>query len=349
MPSLWYARAFTYKKIMLNYGVVEVFLLPGKIFLPVRKFLRVLLKNNFLIERWVSFDSLKRTLNKIMYFYYYYLIRLVCVIKFGGLPFTGSKKLVFSFYPELPARNARIYHICLFLGARITDKINKKDVLYFKWCDATYYIPDRPLWSLMQSHSVVNMNCNDISKKNVDRIFFDVFGYSQNVDPTKYSGLCIKKNNLNSRKPVEIILCPVESMDCDYVYQMLLTNVSVDGFVVEMRAPIILNELPFVKLYCRNSDERLTGRCMRREIVRTSNVISDAELEKILKFCRVLGLEYGEIDMIRNDADSLLYILDANNTPSGYLGSVFNDFEYENIVEQCQSFNRQIEFISNKS
>ena len=39
--------------------------------------------------------------------------------------------------------------------------------------------------------------------------------------------------------------------------------------------------------------------------------------EKILLFCRRMGLDYGELDMLRDREDGRLYIVDVNNTPFG--------------------------------
>ena len=47
------------------------------------------------------------------------------------------------------------------------------------------------------------------------------------------------------------------------------------------------------------------------------DVLSETELSLIKEFCEKLGLEYGELDVLRNREDGKIYIVDANNTPSG--------------------------------
>ena len=41
------------------------------------------------------------------------------------------------------------------------------------------------------------------------------------------------------------------------------------------------------------------------------------ELNKIHRFCAKIGMDYGEVDVLRDRDDGRIYIVDANNTPSG--------------------------------
>ena len=54
-------------------------------------------------------------------------------------------------------------------------------------------------------------------------------------------------------------------------------------------------------------------------IHRTSDVLSAIELDLVLQFCRAIGLDYGELDIVRDQEDGRIYIVDANNTPFGPL------------------------------
>ena len=44
-------------------------------------------------------------------------------------------------------------------------------------------------------------------------------------------------------------------------------------------------------------------------------------MAKILAVCREMGLDYGELDVLRDREDGRLYILDVNDTPSGIYAS----------------------------
>lgn len=39
------------------------------------------------------------------------------------------------------------------------------------------------------------------------------------------------------------------------------------------------------------------------------------EAELLLRLCRALGLDYGELDVLRDVEDGKLYVVDVNNTP----------------------------------
>jgi hypothetical protein len=51
------------------------------------------------------------------------------------------------------------------------------------------------------------------------------------------------------------------------------------------------------------------------EIVPATAHLSEQECQDIIMYCRRIGLEYGEIDILRSDDDGKIYIIDVNNTP----------------------------------
>ena len=51
------------------------------------------------------------------------------------------------------------------------------------------------------------------------------------------------------------------------------------------------------------------------EIVPATAHLSVQECQDIIMYCRRIGLEYGEIDILRSDEDGKIYIIDVNNTP----------------------------------
>jgi hypothetical protein len=58
----------------------------------------------------------------------------------------------------------------------------------------------------------------------------------------------------------------------------------------------------------------------RNNIVRlcpAEEVLSGEEIRNIGKFATSIGLDYGELDVLRDRDDRRIYIVDANNTPTG--------------------------------
>jgi hypothetical protein len=48
---------------------------------------------------------------------------------------------------------------------------------------------------------------------------------------------------------------------------------------------------------------------------RPDDVLSASEQEQLLHFAEAIGLDYGELDVVRDNASGLIYAVDANRTP----------------------------------
>jgi glutathione synthase/RimK-type ligase-like ATP-grasp enzyme len=48
-----------------------------------------------------------------------------------------------------------------------------------------------------------------------------------------------------------------------------------------------------------------------------STVLSTSEVGLLIRLCREIGLDYGEVDVLRDVDDGKMYIIDINNTPFG--------------------------------
>ena len=83
---------------------------------------------------------------------------------------------------------------------------------------------------------------------------------------------------------------------------------------VDYRVPIFGATIPYLTLRYKPLQTRFTS-TVRATLANPSDVFSAVELKKIRYFCRCLGLDYGELDVIRHQDDGRIYILDANNTP----------------------------------
>ena len=101
---------------------------------------------------------------------------------------TGNRKTIL-FYPDFPSSGSMISQILYFLGYAVTNNPDHKFDFAIKWKDATFSPRDYSLCRLAaQNISIVNINCEDISKTYVDKVFHSVFGYSVTVDPLTYTG-----------------------------------------------------------------------------------------------------------------------------------------------------------------
>lgn len=103
------------------------------------------------------------------------------------------------------------------------------------------------------------------------------------------------------------------------VIQRLIDNsCSSNDYVVDYRIPVFKGFLAsFVYIKTRPIGNRFANSNSHVSITGLDNIVSKHEREKIIAFCKHLKLDYGEIDVLRNNLDGLLYIVDVNNTPAG--------------------------------
>ena len=222
------------------------------------------------------------------------------------------------FYPErLASMHYVLWKICAVLGLRVTQQLSQRTALAVLWKDATFIRASEAALPVT-SAPIINATCLDISKTAVSRHFSAVFGYSCDVDPFNYWGPCVEKSNENSRHDGRIVRAPVLKRRAGAVYQRVI-NTSVQGDLVEdVRVPVINGAVPFVYMKYRPTAKRFDS--SRNNIVRLCPVeeaLSAEEIRDIGKFARSIGLDYGELDVLRDRDDGRIYIVDANKTPTG--------------------------------
>jgi hypothetical protein len=237
-----------------------------------------------------------------------------------------KRKKIFC-HPEKPMPFCVIYKILMFLGIRIVNEPEKKCYLAIQYWHGFDGNPFSPVESLTPFKAaerygakVLNFHCNDISKTRVNSVFEEVFGYPISVDPRKHSGKCVVKSNWNALHKGQTIECPAEPCEGDFVYQKLICNETKDGLVEDMRVPVYGNRTPFVYLKYRSVTDRFVDRAhtnTKATMVEASQVLSKDELANIHRFCKEIGLDYGEVDVLRDKDDGRIYIVDANIAPSG--------------------------------
>ena len=236
-----------------------------------------------------------------------------------------KKKILFL--PEPPKPIFVIHKILLFLGYRITDNTSHAVHLGMKWLnafDGSPFLPDVTVFEKLSlpPHRIpiINMSCRDVSKRQVSVAFEKFFGYSVSIDPLIYKGQCVRKSNWNGLHVGTILECPIAIPEGDFVYEKLINNEAGNGFVEDIRVPIFKNIIPFVYIKQRTLDDRLVDRKHTAKKVilsEASAYLNKDEINKIFQFCEFLGLDYGEIDVLRNKDDGKIYIVDVNNNPAG--------------------------------
>ena len=221
-------------------------------------------------------------------------------------------------YPHYPSSGSTLFKIANTLGYNLTNKLyaaKKSDVVVY-W----EYLTFRNEFDFLEKISgkkVINLHSRDISKFFVDNVFSKIFGYSTFIDPVTYDKPYVKKNDINACHDGEIILHKVDSPETGYIYQKLIDNSADDNTVLDFRVPVVDGTICFIYLKYRNKKIRFTNSTERTIVKPIEDIFSENEIHLINKFCREIHLEYGELDVLRDNDDKKIYIVDVNNTPQG--------------------------------
>lgn len=223
-------------------------------------------------------------------------------------------------YPDLPGPGSVFYKLSLHGPYALTNDPSTSYDAVLKWCDATYIPNDDTLDALAASTRVVNVELTDISKGRVGRAFSTVFGYDLAVDPQTFTGPILRKSEKNAAHDGKVLNGPIHHPESDqYVYQRLVNNVD-GGLAVDLRVPVFGSEIPFVRVKYRPVNERFdhAGQSQVDDEVKSPNeVLTEKEQRLILELCRHMGLDYGELDVVRDRDTERIYVVDVNGTPTG--------------------------------
>lgn len=217
------------------------------------------------------------------------------------------------FYPDKPVNAYTIFLICEKLEYKIVLDPKQSYDIAMAWHDTTF----RNIRYLENLHDVINKDCNDISKVKVDEIFTNVFGYSSFVNPQTFEGEYVKKNNFNGLRDAKILTQP-EFPEDGFVYQKLINSELDDLLIEDLRVFIIKGKVVLLQRKTRFTDRRFGTSSVSAVNADYKKEFSNAEITKIELFCKQLGMDYGELDLLREKTDRKLYIIDANNTPIGF-------------------------------
>lgn len=230
--------------------------------------------------------------------------------------FNGFHLPVMVVYPDYPSKKTTIYKICRQLRYRITNK-RIEGAAHVMWFHDTTHATSEVLVQSFPNHTVINRRCTDISKKHVDRIHQQVFGYSTIIDPRNYSGHAVAKSDINALHDGEIVRCPIAAPIEKAVYQLLINNETSAGEYLDYRVPIIGGNIPLVYCKFKRGEVRFTNDVHRSELHSPLEKFNEEELSLISKMATAMGAEFCEFDVLRDNTSGRIYVIDVNKTPYG--------------------------------
>ena len=216
---------------------------------------------------------------------------------------------VINFYPMLPGPKSQMTHVARRLGARIGNS-PEGGMLRFAWDNGTWFSPRA---ARRLAPDAINRECLDISKTRVDRVWAEVAGYGITVDPTTTEGAIVEKPDINGLHAGRVVLGPIARPRRGYVYQKLIDNIQGDSRT-QTRAVIIDGRMVLTYNKWRPIDSPFTNNRLSLP-ERPEDHYSADERELILHFARAMNLDYGDIDILRENGTGRLYAIDANRTP----------------------------------
>jgi hypothetical protein len=199
-------------------------------------------------------------------------------------------------------------------------------------------------WTNDQMGRFLNARCTDISKRKVAEVFEAVFGYPLDVDPRSYAGKMVRKSNQNAAHDGRVITGPISDADYErsrgeYVYNVHVNNIDGDA-VRELRLPWFGHVAPMLYHNRRPLSIRFSYKNTVSVLEPITAHLSDREVELIGEFCRLFGLDYGELDCLRDYDSGRLYLIDVNKTPCGPPNGLSEEHWEEAVVTLAVEFAR---------
>lgn len=250
-------------------------------------------------------------------------------------------------HPHLPSKRSSLAHIAQALGLFLSNrKFLSRPVIAVYWEYTTRRNEFDVCEDLQKSGTrVLNLHNRDIGKIAVDCAFTKVFGYSTQVDPKLHRGRMVEKGDINALHDGRVIEGPIDYPLPEKIYQIEIDNRSPDNSeVIDERVVVMGKSLPLVYQKRRSLSRRFENSNHSVTLHNTREVFSEEEEELILKFCREISLELGELDVLRDRNTGKIYIVDVNNTPQSPPGGSPKHVRKEGIRRMAEAFRE--EFLS---
>ena len=214
-----------------------------------------------------------------------------------------------SFYPMRLGQEAAIAQVLPRLGLRI-GSFGEAAALAFAWHTGTWLSATD---AARLADDAINRRCVDISKTTIDRAWADVAGYGIAVEPLTHRGQLVIKPDANGARGGRIVDGPLRGTRPRHVYQRLIDSRR-DGRIDTLRPMILGSRVLVVYTKSRAAADWFAGP-EKVGVVAPDSVLSAPEQRQLIEFSARIGLDYGELDVLRDNATGLVYVVDANRTP----------------------------------
>jgi len=241
------------------------------------------------------------------------------------------------FYPAGPKPKNKITQICDYLKIGITNAASDSFEVAINWRGAAWH-PRWPELELIAEKGipVINRHCSNVRKDYVDAVSREIFGYSSLIDPLVHIGAAVEKSNEQAAHNGRIIECPITRVKDNHIYQKLINNQVQEDTYRDIRIPVFGKSIPLVFFKNKDVSIRFTGRSSVSHIIYPSEFnyfFPPGLLDKVLWFCEVIGMDYGEVDLLYDKQENRYYVIDANKTPGNAIFFQFTPAVKKKVIE----------------
>jgi hypothetical protein len=225
-----------------------------------------------------------------------------------------------------PWRDYSIGKVLIRLGIRPVSEPERRDpCAVMAWQDEGARVPAGLFEPLVRRYGrVINSRCLDVGKDNVERVHLAVFGYGMAVDPRVYDEPYVRKSIEQSEKDALVMRGPTEPRP-GFVYQRLIDCEVHRGLYEDIRVAVVGRCLGECQVRLRPAETRFGYMPMAigekeyavANIVPMDYLLSSEEVQRVERLAERIGLDFGELDLLRDRADGRIYVVDVNPTVNG--------------------------------
>ncbi len=223
----------------------------------------------------------------------------------------GFKSKTIWIGPIMPSKKSTIYKIATKNLLSIRQSKSDKDAIQIWFDDQT----KTDIASNKNQSKILNSQCSDISKKNVEKIQKEIFGYGMEVDPKTHQGKCVIKSDENAVHDGRIVQCPVSNFEQSKVYQIIINNEENQSYF-DYRVAVMADEIIIIYKKYKTLEKRFTNDTYHATIC-DEKMIPNQIQKKIIDFCNKIQCDFCELDVLFDNDSQKWFVIDVNKTPYG--------------------------------
>lgn len=135
----------------------------------------------------------------------------------------------------------------------------------------------------------------------------------------RHEGPIVEKTDENSVKDTRILTGPLDPHEVrdGYVYERLIDTLVGDDETHSYRVPMYDGRAPVVIEKTYAATDRFGSNTKRAQLTTSEDAFSLEERDRLRAFVNDMGMDYAELDVLRDRRDGRIYVVDANSTPHG--------------------------------